>query len=135
MKQPKRMSIYYDFCSKSHVLLFCTDLAARGLDFPDIDWVVQMDTPDSVATYIHRVGRTARYRSGGKALLFILPSEIAFIDELLASGKIPSIKKVRADAEKMKDVTGQFASFLAENTELKYLAQKAFVSYVRSLAL
>ena len=135
MKQQKRMSIYYDFCSKNHALLFCTDIAARGLDFPDVDWVVQMDTPENVATYIHRVGRTARYRAGGKALLFLLPSEAGFIQELLDSKKIASIKKVKADREKMKDVTSQFASFLAENTELKFLAQKAFISYVRSIAL
>lgn len=135
MKQAKRMAIYYDFCNKNHALLFCTDLAARGLDFPDVDWVVQMDAPENVATYIHRVGRTARYRSGGKSLLFLLPSELAFIQNLLKSSKLSDLKKVKADPAKMKDVTSQFASFLAENTELKFLAQKAFISYVRSISL
>ena len=43
--------------------LFCTDIAARGVDFPAVDWVVQLDCPDSVESYIHRVGRTARYES------------------------------------------------------------------------
>jgi len=140
MKQAKRMALYYDYCSKSHALLFCTDLAARGLDFPDVDWVVQMDAPDTVATYIHRVGRTARYRAGGKSLLFLLPSETAFIEALQSSGKLnasgsSALTKVRADAAKMKDITAQVGSLLAENTELKFLAQKAFISYVRSVAL
>jgi hypothetical protein len=45
-------------------VLFATDIAARGLDFPSVDWVVQMDCPEDVACYIHRVGRTARYVSG-----------------------------------------------------------------------
>lgn len=45
-------------------MLFATDIAARGLDFPSLDWVVQVDCPEDVACYIHRVGRTARYVSG-----------------------------------------------------------------------
>ncbi len=43
-----------------HMVLFATDIAGRGLDFPSVDWVVQMDCPEDTATYIHRVGRTAR---------------------------------------------------------------------------
>ncbi len=53
-------------------MLFATDIAARGLDFPTLDWVVQADCPEDVAAYIHRAGRTARYVSGapsGRGLL------------------------------------------------------------------
>lgn len=40
-------------------MLFATDIAARGLDFPSVDWVVQADCPEDVAAYIHRcVGLT-----------------------------------------------------------------------------
>jgi hypothetical protein len=46
------------------MVMFATDVAARGLDFPSVDWVLQMDCPEDAATYIHRVGRTARYVSG-----------------------------------------------------------------------
>jgi ATP-dependent RNA helicase DDX10/DBP4 len=53
------------------MVLFATDVAARGLDFPDVDWVVQADCPEDVAAYIHRVGRTARFKSG--ALSFAQP--------------------------------------------------------------
>jgi len=60
------------------VVLFSTDIAARGLDFPAVDWVLQMDCPEDVNTYIHRVGRTARYNAGGKALLLLLPAEAPF---------------------------------------------------------
>ena len=42
------------------MMLFATDIAARGLDFPKVDWVLQYDCPEDVASYIHRVGRTAR---------------------------------------------------------------------------
>ena len=48
----------------SGMVLFATDIAARGLDFARLDWVLQMDCPEDVPAYIHRVGRTARYVSG-----------------------------------------------------------------------
>ena len=50
--------------AKGGCVLFATDIAARGLDFPTVDWVLQVDCPEDVASYIHRVGRTARYTSG-----------------------------------------------------------------------
>ena len=53
--------------AKTGSVLFATDIAARGLDFPTVDWVVQADCPEDVASYIHRVGRTARYIAGTTA--------------------------------------------------------------------
>ena len=80
--------------SNIHTVLFATDVAARGLDFPNVDWVVQADAPEDKAMYIHRAGRTARYTSGGKALLCVLPSEYDGINKMLIKedGNIP-IKK------------------------------------------
>lgn len=54
-------------------MLFATDVAGRGLDFPNVDWVVQMDCPEDLDSYIHRAGRTARFKSGmpsGHLLVF-----------------------------------------------------------------
>lgn len=51
-----------------------------------------MDCPSDVATYIHRVGRTARYNAGGKAVLFLEPSEIKMVEKL-QDAKIPIIAK------------------------------------------
>lgn len=63
--------------------MLCTDVAARGLDFPKVDWIVQFDPPNDVNEYIHRVGRTCRgANSKGKALLFILPNEIPYLKYL-----------------------------------------------------
>lgn len=86
------MAIFYTFCEKQYGVLFCTNIASRGLDFPRVDWVVQMDIPEDVETYVHRVGRTARFRSEGRALTLVLPSEEKFI-EALKSKKI-TINKI-----------------------------------------
>jgi ATP-dependent RNA helicase DDX10/DBP4 len=65
------MAMYFTFCEKRHGVLLCTNIAARGLDFPLVDWVFQLDIPDQTDTYIHRVGRTARYRSEGRSLVLV----------------------------------------------------------------
>lgn len=65
MGQHQRMATYDEFCRKERALLIATDLCARGMDFPGIDWVVQLDCPDSPEEYIHRAGRTARNNSTG----------------------------------------------------------------------
>ena len=67
-------------------VLLCTDVAARGLDIPAVDWIIQYDPPDDPKEYIHRVGRTARGRSGqGRALLLLLPEEMGFLRYLKVS--------------------------------------------------
>ena len=50
-------------------------MASRGLDFPSVNWVVQMDCPEDVDAYIHRAGRTARHEDGGEALLMLTVQE------------------------------------------------------------
>lgn len=92
LHQLRRMSIYEDFCRKQSAILFATDLAARGLDFPEVNWVLQVDCPEDVDTYIHRVGRTARYHRNGESLLMLLPSEVPIVEKLIAK-KIP-IQKI-----------------------------------------
>lgn len=79
-------------------MLFATDVAARGLDFPRVDWVVQLDCPEDPAAYIHRVGRTARYRNKGHGLLVLLPSEVDAMVPLLEDAKIP-LKRTKVQSE------------------------------------
>ena len=92
MHQLKRMAVYEEFCQKQTAVLMATDIAARGLDFPAIDWVIQLDCPDDANSYIHRAGRTARYQKGGESLLMLLPSEQAMVEQLTQK-KIP-IQKI-----------------------------------------
>ncbi|KAJ9546842.1 hypothetical protein OSB04_019385 [Centaurea solstitialis] len=79
-KQQKRTSTFFDFCKAEKGILLCTDVAARGLDIPAVDWIVQYDPPDEPKEYIHRVGRTARGEGAkGNALLFLIPEELQFL--------------------------------------------------------
>jgi ATP-dependent RNA helicase DDX18/HAS1 len=79
-KQQKRTTTFFQFCKSQSGILCCTDVAARGLDIPMVDWIVQYDPPDDPKEYIHRVGRTARgTNTKGRALLFLLPEETAFL--------------------------------------------------------
>lgn len=136
-KQVKRMEIFYEFCQKKASFLFCTDIAARGLDFPAVDWVLQVDCPEDVDTYIHRVGRTARYESAGSAILFLLPSEAPEMTKLLQAKNIP-ISELSSEARSVKprwNLTGHLQSQCSADPEIKYLAQKTLISYVRSIHL
>ena len=87
-------------------ILLCTDVAARGLDIPDVDWIVQYDPPDDPKEYIHRldrkvktkqlqlmkiprVGRTARGEGGkGHALMILRPEELGFLRSFIKCGQL-----------------------------------------------
>lgn len=136
-KQVKRMNIFYEFCQKKDAFLFCTDIAARGLDFPAVDWVIQVDCPEDADTYIHRVGRTARYESAGNGILFLLPSEAPEMLKQLEAKKVP-MTLLSSEARSVKprwNLTSHLQSQCSSDPEIKYLAQKTLVSYVRSIHL
>lgn len=133
-KQGKRVEIYYEFLNKPAAVLFATDIAARGLDFPQVDWVVQLDCPEDTANYIHRVGRTARYNKQGKALLTLLPSEVEGMTKAFEDAKIP-IKEIKVNPAKTQSCRQKVTSVVAADKEIKALGQKAFMSYVRSVYL
>ncbi|XP_059143033.1 probable ATP-dependent RNA helicase DDX10 [Physella acuta] len=132
MKQHQRMEVYNSFSRKQHAVLLATDVAARGLDFPVINWVVQVDKPENVDTYIHRVGRTARYEKVGEALLMLLPAEEKKMVEDLVKRKIP-IVKLKVSKKRIFDVTKKLESLCASDKDFKDNAQKAFISVMKTL--
>jgi len=134
IKTAKRTQIYFDFVQRPHAVLFATDVASRGLDFPKVNWVVQMDAPEDKEMYIHRVGRTARYTAGGRSLLCLLPSEYPAMSKLLSEAKL-KIKKLSVNPNKAMSVSKRAAAIVASNPDTNTLAKKAFKSYLRSVHL
>jgi ATP-dependent RNA helicase DDX10/DBP4 len=131
-KQTARLDITKKFSHAQHSCMFATDVAARGLDFPAVDWVVQLDAPEDADTYIHRVGRTARYEREGKAVLFLDPSEEEGMLSRLEAKKVP-IERISVKQKKQQSIKPQLQNMCFKDPTLKYLGQKAFASYVRSI--
>jgi len=88
MVQKRREKTMERFRVNKGVTLFCTDVAARGLDVSSVHWVVQVDAPQDPAFFVHRVGRSARAGQLGKSLIFLNPKEEAYVD-LLRMRKVP----------------------------------------------
>lgn len=80
--QTKRQKLFTEFASLSSGVLICTDVLARGVDFPAVDWVVQFDPPSSAKAFVHRCGRTARMGQKGSALVMLLPTEREYVEFL-----------------------------------------------------
>lgn len=131
-KQTARLDITNKFSASKNLCLFATDVVARGLDFPAVDWVIQLDCPEDVDTYIHRVGRTARYERDGRAVLFLEPNEEEGMIKRLEQKKV-TVEKINVRQKKQQSIKTQLQNMCFKDPELKYLGQKAFVSYVRSI--
>lgn len=71
LEQDERNFTLEDFKNKDINILFCTDLASRGLHIDDISCVVNFDLPRSTDDYIHRIGRTGRAGKKGTAITFV----------------------------------------------------------------
>ena len=131
MKQNRRMENYAQFMHSNKAVLFCTDVASRGLDFTGVDWILQVDCPEDVDQYIHRVGRSARYLKGGNTLLLLNKSESAFVDALNEK-EIP-VKEIKMNKEKQLSIAEKLAGVLVQHKDLKLLAYSFFVSYASAI--
>jgi len=94
MSQPKRLGALHKFTSGSRSILICTDVAARGLDIPNVDLVINFDLPGHGKDYIHRVGRTARAGRSGKAIAMVTQYDVEVYQRLegLLGKKLPEYK-------------------------------------------
>ncbi|KAG0255978.1 ATP-dependent RNA helicase [Actinomortierella ambigua] len=131
-KQQKRTSTFFEFINAPTGIMLCTDVAARGLDIPAVDWIIQFDPPDDPRDYIHRVGRTARAGSKGKSLLFLLPSELGFL-RYLKHAKVP-LNEYQFPTSKIANVQSQLEKLVEKNYYLNKSARDGFRSYLQSYA-
>ncbi|KAL8643864.1 MAG: hypothetical protein Q9210_007525, partial [Variospora velana] len=131
-KQTARLEITDKFRATQNSCLFATDVVARGLDFPAVDWVIQLDCPEDADTYIHRVGRTARYERNGRAVLFLDPTEEESMLKRLEQKKV-KVEKINVRQKKQQSIKHQMQNMCFKDPVLKYLGQKAFITYVKSI--
>jgi ATP-dependent RNA helicase DDX31/DBP7 len=150
--QKVRQNVYKEFCAAESGIMLCTDVAARGLDLPKVDWILQYDPPCETTDYLHRIGRTARKGLGGSALLFLLPSEAQYVQLLYSHNLYPealSLQSLFFDAAKL--IPGSFKfknkdemaavilqrrieTIVHGNKHLIAAGRQAFRSFVRAYA-
>lgn len=122
-KQMTRLQTFNRFTTMQHAVLFATDIAARGLDFPSVNWVIQVDAPEDAETYVHRVGRTARYESNGKAMLMLCPSEEEGMVKRLKEKGV-EVAKIKIRESKTQSIENMLQNLAFQDPEIKYLAQR-----------
>ncbi|KAE7998410.1 hypothetical protein FH972_002956 [Carpinus fangiana] len=153
MKQEDRRTTFQAFKTENLSLLLSTDIAARGLDFPEVRFIIQYDSPGEATEYVHRVGRTARLGERGDSLLFLQPVEVDYLRHLEKHGisltEYPLLKVLDSFPlynEKnyaKKVLTLEFhpwvllvqkalESFILSEPTIKNLAKDAFCSWVRA---
>ncbi|TPX30363.1 hypothetical protein SmJEL517_g06057 [Synchytrium microbalum] len=135
MDPKRREAVFAKFNTiTTQSMLLCTDVAARGLDIPDIDWVVQFDPPQDPKAFAHRCGRTARQGKEGAALAFLTKEEDAYLD-FLRIRKIPT-SEFDSSVLPRTYTTASVATLLRKlNTHDRDIYDKsitAFVSWIRA---
>lgn len=129
--------------------LFCTDIAARGLDVADVEWVVQIDAPQDPSQFVHRVGRSARAGRKGSSLVFLSQKEEAYVD-LLANRQVPltqlPLTEVcynpvasadgkeddEKDSETVLDILPEIKKLVLKDRDYLEKGTKAFTSFIRA---
>mmetsp|Transcript_35980 Transcript_35980/g.56155 ORF Transcript_35980/g.56155 Transcript_35980/m.56155 type:complete len:304 (-) Transcript_35980:98-1009(-) len=129
MVQKKREKTYADFVSSEHAVLFCTDVAARGLDIPDVSWIIQFDAPQDPQHFIHRVGRTGRMGKRGQTLIFLAPEERPYISFLASLG----VKALEIEpASAVHNILSEARDAVKSDRALFDASLRAYVSIVRA---
>ena len=103
LPQSKRERVINDLRNDKIDVLIATDVAARGLDIEDINYVINYDMPESVDTYIHRIGRTGRAGKEGIAVSFVTSDEEHLVTEFQRRTDMLIEKMAVPEKEGMKD--------------------------------
>lgn len=129
MQQSVREKALAQFASMHAGVLLCTDVAARGLDIPNVDWILQYDPPQDPNVFVHRVGRTARMGRSGNALVFLLPKEDAYI-EFLKIRRVPIDRREKFPTA--QNVIPMLRAAAMKDRDIMEKGLKAFVSFIRA---
>lgn len=125
MDQTKRLGALHSFKSQANNVLVATDVAARGLDIPSVDLVINYDVPTNGKDYIHRVGRTARAGKSGRAVTLVTQYDIEVYQriESMLKTKLPAFptrkELVMVMHEQVSEATRQAVNQLREEDQAK----------------
>lgn len=81
-EQKLRTQVLEDFSTGKFLVMIATDVSARGIDIPNVDYVINYDLPDVAENYVHRVGRTGRGMNRGKAIAFCCAEEKPLLETI-----------------------------------------------------
>lgn len=98
--QGQRQRALDAFRKGTKMILIATDIAARGIDIPDVAVVVNYDLPNVPESYVHRIGRTARAGASGLAVTFCSPEEVKLLRAIEKVIKMP-VPAMNADGSPM----------------------------------
>ncbi|KAK9886414.1 hypothetical protein WA026_016693 [Henosepilachna vigintioctopunctata] len=132
MKQ-KRNKVLDSFRKSVKGLILCTDVMARGIDIPEIDWVLQWDPPANASAFVHRVGRTARQGQQGSSLILLLENEEAYISFIEKNQRV-ALKPIENEItdEQIYSYIDQIRNLQLKDRALMEKATKAYVSHIRA---
>jgi len=131
MKQNDRSANLNSFRECKSGILLATDVAARGIDIPEIEWIIQFDAPQNPSMFIHRVGRTARIGNSGNAILFLRDHEDAYVD-FLGQDQITMQEMSIESPNDGDEIMQKIRQAISQSEALYIKSMKAMVSYVRS---
>lgn len=106
-EQQDRLEVLKQFKQGQENLLIATDVSARGIDIPNVEYAINYDLPDNPENYVHRVGRTGRGISKGIAISFCSPEEKEMLDaiEEFLGKKVRVLDIDKAEYEETLDLT------------------------------
>ncbi|VEN55959.1 unnamed protein product [Callosobruchus maculatus] len=129
----KRNSIVEEYRNSNRGLLLCTDVMARGIDIPEIDWVLQWDPPASARAFVHRVGRTARQGQPGSSLILLLENEETYVNFIQTNQKVNLVCcDDTATEEKIIEFRDRIRNMARKDRALMEKGVQAFVSHIRA---
>lgn len=110
--QKERLYVLKQFREGTLKILIATDVSARGIDIPDVEYVVNYDLPDKVENYVHRIGRTGRGTKRGSALSFCSTDEKEILTEIetYLEKEIKVVKIKKSEYQDTIDFSGESIS-------------------------
>ena len=119
--------------------LVATDVAARGLDIPELSYVIQYEPPDETENYIHRAGRTGRAGASGVAATLVNPMEKVTLDRISKQYEIELEERIIPSDEDVADVVAERLTALLETRlrdrdKLQAERSRRFTALARELA-